>query len=122
MLNSPVPLFLNIRALVFLRSISITASETLDSGNIDPRFGDDRGNAGLLVVARLGRRENRVGGILDIGLALSSTLWSFSRLHVAAQLLLDPVGRAVEGHLRLARAVRCLQHHALHVPGRRCRR
>ena len=32
MLNSPVALFLNISAVVFLRSISITASETLASG------------------------------------------------------------------------------------------
>jgi len=32
MLNSPVALFLNMSAGVFLRSISMTASDTLDSG------------------------------------------------------------------------------------------
>ena len=32
MLKSPVALFLNNSALVFLRSMSITASDTLDSG------------------------------------------------------------------------------------------
>ena len=42
MLNSPVALFLNIKAVVLRRSISMTASDTLECGNVDAGFGDDR--------------------------------------------------------------------------------
>ena len=96
MLNAPVPLFLNIRALVFRRSSSITASETEAAGDVHPGLGDDRRIVGrLLGLGR--RREHRIAGLerrLGKG-GLGMTV--LEPPLVAAQLLLDPVGRLLEG-------------------------
>ena len=112
MLNSPVPLFLNISALVLRRSISITASDTLDSG-MSTRVSATI--AGIVACSRRSAagRKDRVAGILDERLGALVDLMLLEPLGVAAKLLFDPVGGAVEGHVRLARAVRRLEHHAL---------
>src|SRR4051812_36676639 len=81
-------------------------------GDVDAGLGDDRGKRRAVVAGFLHARENRVTGIFDIRLRLID-LMLLEPVGVAAKLLLDPVGGAVERHLRLTRAVRCLEDDAL---------
>src|SRR3954464_8938595 len=80
--------------------------------NVNARLGDNRREGGLLT-GFIGTGEDRVAGVLDIGLRGLVDLMLLEPVGVAAELLFDPVGGAVEGHLRLARTVRGFEHDAL---------
>ena len=110
MLNSPVALFLNISAVVLRRSISMTRPKRWIPGyrpGFRRRWPESRPAASRWRARKSCSRHSRhrPERLVD--------LMFLEPVGVAPKLLFDAVGGAVESHLRLPRAVRSLEHHAL---------
>jgi len=105
MLNSPVPEFLNMSALVLRKVHQHHRVGHRGLRNVDPRLGDDGRmvRAGAFFLGR--RRKHGVARIFDVSLGSLVDLMFLQAVGVAPKLLLDPVGGAVEGHLGGPRAV-----------------